>query len=94
MYSFFPWLKDYNGLAFDCLPVTTCIAIALGLDYDIFLVTRVLELRLEGKSDREAIVQGVALTGSIISGAGLIMWALLFWMSESIHNKHACAGGV
>ena len=46
----------------------------LGMDYDIFLVTRIEEERFEkGLSDEEAIVEAVASTGKIISIAGIIM---------------------
>ena len=49
-----------------------CIAVALGLDYDIFLVSRIVEFRKEGFNDRSSIILGVASTGGIISGAGLV----------------------
>merc|ERR1712096_45444 len=51
--------------------------VALGLDYDIFLVSRIIEYRMNGLSDHRSIVKGVARTGNIISGAGVIM-ALAF----------------
>jgi len=57
--------------------VATCVAIALGLDYDIFLVSRIVEFRMQGYSDRASIFRGTAKTGGVISGAGLIM-ALAF----------------
>eukprot|EP00927_Polykrikos_kofoidii_P016446 TRINITY_DN17449_c0_g1_i2.p1 TRINITY_DN17449_c0_g1~~TRINITY_DN17449_c0_g1_i2.p1 ORF type:complete len:899 (-),score=116.24 TRINITY_DN17449_c0_g1_i2:119-2815(-) len=73
----FPNLANTNGLAFESVPIPACLAIALGLDYDIFLITRIVELRTSGYSDRDSIVFGVASTGDVISGAGLIM-ALAF----------------
>lgn len=72
-----PELRFYDGLCYAAVPQTICIAIALGIDYDIFLITRIFEYRQLGFSDRESIIYGVAKTGSIISGAGLIM-ALAF----------------
>eukprot|EP00929_Paragymnodinium_shiwhaense_P009455 TRINITY_DN11363_c0_g1_i1.p1 TRINITY_DN11363_c0_g1~~TRINITY_DN11363_c0_g1_i1.p1 ORF type:complete len:647 (+),score=121.16 TRINITY_DN11363_c0_g1_i1:388-2328(+) len=72
-----PWLKDYYGITYESVPIATCIAIALGLDYDIFLISRIVEYRTAGLSDRESIVKGVVQTGGIISGAGIIM-ALAF----------------
>eukprot|EP00929_Paragymnodinium_shiwhaense_P096808 TRINITY_DN5850_c0_g1_i5.p1 TRINITY_DN5850_c0_g1~~TRINITY_DN5850_c0_g1_i5.p1 ORF type:complete len:940 (-),score=212.46 TRINITY_DN5850_c0_g1_i5:738-3557(-) len=74
---FAPDLRFFDGLLYAAVPQTICIAIALGLDYDIFLISRIFEYRKLGFSDRESIVYGVAQTGSIISGAGLIM-ALAF----------------
>jgi uncharacterized membrane protein YdfJ with MMPL/SSD domain len=68
-----PWLRFYDGLTFECVPIATCIAVALGLDYDIFLITRIVEFRNQGFSDRDSIIQAVAKTGGVISGAGVIM---------------------
>ncbi len=48
----------------------------LGMDYDIFLMTRIEEERFEkGLSDKQAIVEAVVSTGKIISIAGIIMAA-------------------
>jgi RND superfamily putative drug exporter len=51
----------------------TTIIIGLGCDYDIFLFTRITELRAEGKSPDEAIREGYYHTGEVITGAGLVM---------------------
>jgi hypothetical protein len=45
----------------------------LGLDYDIFLLTSVVEERMAGWSDLDAIAVGVQRSGPVISWAGLIM---------------------
>ena len=45
----------------------------LGMDYDIFLMTRVKEEVMKGKSDEEAIAHAVEYTGSIITICGVIM---------------------
>jgi RND superfamily putative drug exporter len=56
------------------VPLTmTTIVIGLGCDYDIFLFTRITELRAEGKSPDEAICEGYYHTGEVITGAGLVM---------------------
>ena len=49
------------------------ILVGLGLDYDIFLLSRVVEYRDAGFDIRQCIVQGVDKTGNIITAAGLIM---------------------
>lgn len=77
LWGVFPFLAHYDGLTFQAVPIATCICVALGLDYDIFLISRIVELRKAGYSDRDSIVHGVAKSGAIISGAGLIM-ALAF----------------
>jgi hypothetical protein len=38
----------------------------------VFLVSRILEYRLEGHTDRSALVRGVVSTGHIISMAGVL----------------------
>lgn len=45
----------------------------LGLDYDIFLLDRIVEMRQAGHSDDESISLGIAHTGRIITAAGTIM---------------------
>jgi uncharacterized membrane protein YdfJ with MMPL/SSD domain len=45
----------------------------LGLDYDVFLFSRVAEYRKMGYTDRAAILKGVYKTGGIITAAGIIM---------------------
>ena len=71
----FPYLAQYEneGLSYAVPAVVIPVCVALGLDYDIFLLTRVLEYRLAGMDDVEAVVMSVGRTGSTISGAGIIM---------------------
>jgi RND superfamily putative drug exporter len=47
--------------------------IGLGLDYTIFLTTRIREEVSKGKTDEEAIVMAVKRTGGIITLCGLVM---------------------
>lgn len=49
------------------------LILGLGIDYNIFLLTRVREERLRGRPSGEAIVQAVASTGGIISAAAVIL---------------------
>lgn len=49
------------------------VAMGLGMDYDIFLTTRIREEVAKGKTDREAIVEAVEKTGGIITAAGAVM---------------------
>jgi len=54
----------------------------IGLDYDVFLVTRITEYRNDGCEPNEAIRKGLESVGGIIASAGLVMivafGALLF----------------
>ena len=54
------------------------IMVGLSLDYDVFLVSRIVEYRAEGKSDRESVLLGLAKTGRIITAAGIIMAIAFF----------------
>ena len=49
------------------------ILVGLALDYDIFLMSRVVEFRRMGWSDPAAICLAIEKTGGIITAAGLIM---------------------
>ncbi|MCI4354204.1 MAG: MMPL family transporter, partial [Thermoplasmata archaeon] len=49
------------------------LILGLGIDYNIFLLTRVREERLRGRSADEATVHGLAATGGIITAAAIIL---------------------
>ena len=48
--------------------------VALGIDYNIFLMTRVREEALE-HGTREGVLRGLAVTGGVINSAGLVLAA-------------------
>ncbi|BAI62986.1 conserved hypothetical protein [Methanocella paludicola SANAE] len=52
-----------------------CVLMGLGVDYDIFLVTRIREEVYKGRSEEEAIEQAVESTGTIITLCGAVMAA-------------------
>lgn len=49
------------------------VAMGLGMDYDIFLTTRIREEVTRGKTDEQAILTAVERTGGIITACGLVM---------------------
>ncbi|MFY9717351.1 MAG: MMPL family transporter [Thermoplasmata archaeon] len=49
------------------------LVLGLGIDYNIFLLTRVREERLKGRSSGSAAVEAVARTGGIITAAAIIL---------------------
>jgi putative drug exporter of the RND superfamily len=70
----FKHLMDFDAISYR-LPVYTFVfMVALGVDYNIMLVSRIKE---EAKllPWKEAVGRGVALTGGVISSAGLILAA-------------------
>lgn len=71
----FPYLKSFRGDALCWIVPSLAISITMGLalDYDIFLLARVVEFREYGYSDRASILKAAYKSGGIISGAGIIM---------------------
>jgi RND superfamily putative drug exporter len=49
------------------------MAMGLGMDYDIFIITRIREEVSRGKKDSEAIAEATTRTGGIISACGIVM---------------------
>jgi RND superfamily putative drug exporter len=49
------------------------LVLGLGIDYNIFLLTRVREERIKGRSTRAATVEAVGRTGGIITAAAVIL---------------------
>jgi putative drug exporter of the RND superfamily len=63
-----------TGAVFSSIPILVfAIVFGLSMDYEVFLVARVLEARRSGLSDIEAIAEGVARTGGLITSAAAIM---------------------
>lgn len=92
LHGIWPWLANYSGITYEVIPLAAGVAVALGLDYDIFLVTRIVEYRVLGNSDECSIVKGVTRTGGIISGAGIIMalaFSGLFFSNKLLHQQFA-----
>ena len=48
------------------------VIFGLSTDYGIFLLSRIREARSEGRSDREAIIAGVSVTGRLITASALL----------------------
>ncbi|MBN1329031.1 MAG: MMPL family transporter [Candidatus Heimdallarchaeota archaeon] len=66
----------FNVPIFWLLPLMLfSILMGLGLDYDIFLVTRIKEYYDKGMSTKEAIAHALDHTASIISACGILMAA-------------------
>ena len=51
------------------------VLFGLSMDYEIFLVTRMREARDRGASNSEAIIEGLASTGAVVSAAAIIFVA-------------------
>jgi putative drug exporter of the RND superfamily len=62
------------GSVFSSLPVIVfCVVFGLSMDYEIFLITRVREIRRAGAGEREAVVEALGRTGKVITNAAGVM---------------------
>jgi len=67
-------VPEGTGSIFPIVPIVAfAIVFGLSMDYEVFLVARVLEARRCGLSELEAIPEGVAKTAGLITSAAAIM---------------------
>jgi RND superfamily putative drug exporter len=63
-----------TGSIFPLVPIVAfAIVFGLSMDYEVFLVARVLEARKSGLSETDAIPEGMARTAGLITSAAAIM---------------------
>jgi len=63
-----------TGSVFPLVPIVTfAIVFGLSMDYEVFLVARVLEARRSGLGETDAIPEGMARTAGLITSAAAIM---------------------
>jgi RND superfamily putative drug exporter len=72
----FQHLLDYPPLAVSTPLLAFLFLVALGVDYNIFLATRAREEASEGAPALEAIVRALAVTGGVITSAGILLAAV------------------
>jgi putative drug exporter of the RND superfamily len=67
-------IHEGTGSIFPIVPIVAfAIVFGLSMDYEVFLVARVLEARRCGMSELEAIPEGIARTAGLITSAAAIM---------------------
>ncbi len=67
-------VPEGTGSVFPIVPIVAfAIVFGLSMDYEVFLVARVLEARRSGLSELEAIPEGMARTAGLITSAAAIM---------------------
>ena len=76
----FSWIYSYlshdfreEGVSWSVPPMVISITVALAIDYNIFMLTRIMEYKKRGMESAQAILQGMRAVGSTICGAGIIM---------------------
>jgi RND superfamily putative drug exporter len=66
-----------TGSVYPIVPILSfAIVFGLSMDYEVFLVARVLEERRRGLSERSAVIEGLARTAGLITSAAAIMIAV------------------
>ncbi|MFF7313082.1 MMPL family transporter [Streptomyces sp. NPDC008137] len=68
----FRYVFDYAGEATDFPLFVFVFLVALGIDYNIFLTTRIRE-EAARQGTRQGVVTGLAATGAVITSAGLVL---------------------
>lgn len=72
--SRFLGVPEGTGSVFPLVPIVAfAIVFGLSMDYEVFLVARVLEARRSGLSETDAIPEGLARTAGLITSAAAIM---------------------
>ena len=70
-------LHGPTGFVYPIVPILSfAIVFGLSMDYEVFLVARVLEERRRGLSERWAVIEGLARTAGLITSAAAIMIAV------------------
>src|ERR1700682_1372223 len=66
-----------TGTIYPIVPILSfAIVFGLSMDYEVFLVARVLEERRRGLSERSSVIEGLARTAGLITSAAAIMIAV------------------
>ncbi len=59
------------------------IVLGLGMDYNVFILTRIREEKAAGIPTREAVVKAVGYTGGIITAAAIILASVFFVLASN-----------
>ncbi|MFW9904381.1 MAG: MMPL family transporter [Candidatus Thorarchaeota archaeon] len=78
-----PNINIEAGLYWIIPPILFCILFGLGMDYDIFITSRIREEYLKGKSNNQSIEEGLIHTASVVTSCAVIMAGafLALWFS-------------
>ena len=59
-------------------PIAFAILFGLSMDYEVFLMSRIREEHIHGKTTKEAVQAGVGAIGRVVFAAAIIMSAVFF----------------
>lgn len=72
--SRYDWFHNGGGeVSWMTVILSFNMIVGLAIDYDVFLMNRIVEARLSGDSHSQSIIKGVCTTGNVITAAGCIM---------------------
>ena len=77
------------------VPLTLfCIVFGLSMDYEVLILSRISESYEQTNDVKEAVIEGLARSGSVITGAALIMLVVFIpgIFSKSPGIKEICIG--
>jgi RND superfamily putative drug exporter len=70
-------LHGPTGTVYPIVPILSfAVVFGLSMDYEVFLVARVLEERRRGLSEKSAVIEGLARTAGLITSAAAVMIAV------------------
>ena len=77
-------LSSAGAVSWTAPIVAFSVIVGVALDYDIFLLTRIVEfVTIDGYTTQDAIVHGLCCTGRVITAAGVIMAVAFFGLMLS-----------
>ncbi|MEZ0369980.1 MAG: MMPL family transporter [Candidatus Sericytochromatia bacterium] len=85
------WLSPFaphNGAVTSIIPITLfCIVFGLSMDYEVLILSRISEAYAQTGEVKTAVVEGMARSGSVITGAALIF--LSVFLPSAFSNSPA-----
>lgn len=84
-----------NGAVTNLVPILVfCLVFGLSMDYEILIMSRIQEAYQRGKTLEDAIVEGMSRSGSLITGAVLILLGVFATgiVSSSPQTQEVCLG--
>ena len=69
----YQYVLGYDGIYWFVPICTACLVIGLTIDYDVFLISRIYEFRLDGYTTEASILRAMGKQSTTITTAGIIM---------------------
>jgi RND superfamily putative drug exporter len=87
-------IKNSHGVINMVPIILFCIIFGLSMDYEVLILSRITEVYEQSGNVKYAIVEGLARSGNVITGAALILFAVFFpgIFSSSPPTKQICIG--